>query len=447
MNISKFLIFIFFCFSLRSENYLLIDDETETFLNEIVEKIKSALKFKQEINIYVLDDQSINAAALEDGNILINSGAIVRIDNHEELIAILAHEIGHVEGGHIISYISNSGDFLKAGLVTTLIGAIASICAKDSSPLIAGTISGQAMSTNMALTKIQQKENIADTKAVEAVKTLKWPVLNGFVSLHKKMSEHSTEYGGYISTHPQSKDRVLKFEEHARKLKGQKTPKHVLDLMKEYEKKFKRIKHKLTALTSPIQLLSDLYKNPKNSDEEYARAIALYRTNKNEEAIKLIDKLTDKCGEDQAYYTEIKAMCLINMGECDKAADVSWDILKNDKKNKVHRDLGLIYALATISKNIKKHVASAIKVLKKILIIHKNDVSAKSMLGNLYAISGDLEKASLCAAEIALNNGDFSTAKFHAKKAINCNDPITKRKANDIILLADEQKKDSENPF
>jgi predicted Zn-dependent protease len=183
----RFIIVSVLCALFNVRSSILMDDETENFLKEIVCKIRDALNYPDEINVYVLDDQELNAAATQNGEVVVNVGAILQCKNVKEMIAILAHEVAHVEGRHIITFLSNRGNFMKGGLVATLIGAMASICAGSPGPLIAGVTGGSAVGNQMALAALRRRENMADTKAAEAVKRLKWPVLGGFVSLHNNL--------------------------------------------------------------------------------------------------------------------------------------------------------------------------------------------------------------------------------------------------------------------
>lgn len=78
MKFIKIFTLLIFCFSLKAENYLLMDDESESFLSEIVEKIKDALDFEGMIKIYISNDQTLNASATQSGDIIVNAGAITQ---------------------------------------------------------------------------------------------------------------------------------------------------------------------------------------------------------------------------------------------------------------------------------------------------------------------------------------------------------------------------------
>lgn len=432
MNFIKFITLLIFSFSLKAENYLLMDDESESFITEIVDKLKNALNFDGTIKVYISSDQTLNASATQSGDIVINSGAITQCSNSKELIAILAHEVGHIAGIHVTTYLANKTDFLKAGLVPTLIGMVASIYSQNGAPIMAGLLSGQSLGTGMALSKLRQKENIADTKAVQAIEKLNWlPIFDGFVSIHEKLNSDSAIFNKYLSTHPQSQDRIAKFKKYKDLLKKP-VPQKIVDVIQDYENRFQTIKYKIRALTISSELSESLYKNPKNKNEKYARAIILYRLKKYEESINLINELLSE-SSNNAYYTEIKSMSLINLKKCKQAATEALKILKNDRNTTIHRDLAIIYGDAVLEGNLDNHIPQAIRFLKKILSRYDSDLSTINLIGKLYQISGKDYNSALYAAKSAFILGDIKMAKMHAEKASKSSDLTIRIQAKDIL--------------
>jgi predicted Zn-dependent protease len=53
-----------------------------------------------EFRFYVVEDPSINAAALPDGTLLINTGLLGAVENESQLAFVLSHEIAHVLQAH-----------------------------------------------------------------------------------------------------------------------------------------------------------------------------------------------------------------------------------------------------------------------------------------------------------------------------------------------------------
>jgi predicted Zn-dependent protease len=433
---ARFLILIFLIFPVHPSDHILMDDETEKFITDIVDKIKEALKYKGDINVYISSSQVLNAAATQSGDIIINVGAILRCTNVSELIAIIAHEVGHIAGVHISSYIALQPDFVKAGLITTLIGATVAAFARNPTPLVAGIVGGQSMSQGMSLEKLRQKENIADSKALQAVKILKWPVLRGFVSLHEKLNS-DTMYNQYSQTHPPEADRINKFRKAYAEEKNKSFPEANIIFLNTLQKRFESIQIKLQALTCDLQTGLSLYSKPKTNSEKFAKAIVLFRDRGLKESILVIDDLCKNMDEDvdPAYYTEIKCMSLISIKQCKEAADIAWNILKNDKTTRIHRDLTIIYGNSVAEGNLRgPHLKQAIKLLKKLTMIYKDEISAVYLLGKLYEMNKQIDYSSLYAAEFAMRIGDTKMAEHHAKKAAKSNNSMIKHRAEDTLL-------------
>jgi predicted Zn-dependent protease len=434
---SKLFFLIFISFSSLASEYIIMDEESESFLEDIIEKISGALNYKQKISVYISNSQVLNACANQRGDILINAGAILRCSDVCELIAIIAHEVGHIAGSHITAFLANRSDFMRAGLVTMLIGATASILARDAAPLAAGVLGGQNMTQKMALTKLRQKESMADTRSAEAIKKLGWPIFKSFVSIYEKLSAGIPIYNVYESTHPYSADRVAKFRKLYEEEKNKEFDEEKIELIKSMQKKFEIIQTKIKALVFNPSYIIDLYRNPKNNSEKYAKAIALYKNRKFEESEKLIDDILADKEEvfNAANLTEIKAMCLIKRNKPEEAAKISYQYL-NQKDT--HRDLGIIYADAVVVGELdRKQIKQAIRMLNKIRIKYKNELSIIDMLGRLYSINNEEDKSRLCSAEIASQIGDEKTAVLHARKASKSKNKFVRRNALDILTSCD----------
>lgn len=442
-NIFRIIVLFLLAFKVSADEYVVMDDETESFLMEIVENIKKALCYEGEIKVYILSDRTINAAATLSGDVIVNAGAITQSENLHEFIAIVAHEVGHISGQHVQLFLAHSPDFMKAGLVPALIGAVASLCAGNVAPLMAGVVGGQSVSQRLALSKLRQKENIADTKAAEAVKKLGWPVFDGFVSVHKKLAEKSVIFNKYLSTHPQSSERIGKYQRYLKEEKDKPISNSVSKQMKELQSKFEVVKMKIDVLTTQKEFLKTLYRNPKDSNEEYAKSIIEYRLGNYKAAEKLTSKLINDSNDDTAAYrAEIHCMSLINLKRCKEAAEIAKTMLQKIRKLQAHRDLVVIYAEAVIAGNLTKHAESAIKYLQRIVHPHDDDLIALTELGKLYTMTNQQHKASWCAAQTNLQIGDMKLAEIHAKRALTSPDPILKRKAQDILDSINEKERE-----
>ncbi len=81
---------------------IISDAETESFLAEISYPIINAANLNhKEIKFYLVDDNNINAFVTNGQNIFINLGLITNFPKIEVLMGVIAHEIGHIAGGHL----------------------------------------------------------------------------------------------------------------------------------------------------------------------------------------------------------------------------------------------------------------------------------------------------------------------------------------------------------
>ena len=81
---------------------LIRDAETEAVLRRIADPIFTAAKLDPEsIDIYIVNDPKLNAFVAGGQNLFVNTGLILRTDKPEELAGVIAHETGHIAGGHL----------------------------------------------------------------------------------------------------------------------------------------------------------------------------------------------------------------------------------------------------------------------------------------------------------------------------------------------------------
>ncbi|MBQ8651420.1 MAG: M48 family metalloprotease [Alphaproteobacteria bacterium] len=427
--VKKIIFFILISFASFCYGSLLCDEESEIFLTDIVNELKGALKYKQKINIYILNDKTLNAAATENGDIVVNAGAIINCKDVKELIAILAHEVSHISGCHIANFSSHINTFSKAGLVPAVIGAIASVVAANPAPLMFGAMTGETVTQKLAFSNLRQKENIADTKAVEAVTILGWPVMEGYVTLYEKFESQSIMYNEYFSTHPLSSSRLSKAKNAAQKEKQKNFSTESQNKIKHLEERFKVIKEKIKALTLSPEESFQLYN--KTNANEYAKAISLYINKKYTDSIGICDKLLKNSPTNFIHIAEIKCLNMIATNQTKEAQTFAYKTLQNSKRH--YRDLGMIFAETIIQNNNTKLLKFAISYIEKLSNIYSDDPSIINMLGNLYSISKEDDKSSLCLAKTYMMIGDIETAKVHANKTLKSPKSQIKQQAMDIL--------------
>ena len=82
---------------------ILRDAETEAFLDDISEPLIEAAGLQpNNVDVILINDPSINAFVAGGQAVYIHSGLIDAADTANEVQGVIAHELGHVTGGHVI---------------------------------------------------------------------------------------------------------------------------------------------------------------------------------------------------------------------------------------------------------------------------------------------------------------------------------------------------------
>src|SRR3990167_8763677 len=97
---------------------ILRDAETETFLNEIsAPLVKAAGLSPGNAQVLLINDPNINAFVAGGQIVWIHSGLLTAADNVDQVQGVIAHELGHIEGGHVI----RSSEGMKVATGITLL--------------------------------------------------------------------------------------------------------------------------------------------------------------------------------------------------------------------------------------------------------------------------------------------------------------------------------------
>ena len=139
-----------------------------------------------------------NAVALPGGTIVLTDALVELADSEDEIMAVLAHEIGHVELRHA----------MRSILQDSIIGAAITAVTSDAASLSAAVA---GLPIILAQTKYSREfETAADTFAFNLLKN-KGRSPEAFASIMQKLSNsmgHVASSIDYMSTHPVTHERV-----------------------------------------------------------------------------------------------------------------------------------------------------------------------------------------------------------------------------------------------
>jgi predicted Zn-dependent protease len=109
----------------RSQLPLVQDAAVEEYVRRVGAKIVRTLGAQQfDYTFYVVQEPVLNAFAVPGGYVFVFSGLIAKVSNDDELAGVLAHEVGHVAGHHIIRQQTEGQVWNYAALLGALLSAV-----------------------------------------------------------------------------------------------------------------------------------------------------------------------------------------------------------------------------------------------------------------------------------------------------------------------------------
>ena len=173
-GLNKFRIILFYIVLLFSNSLCssqIYDYQTEQFIKKLCLQILSVNKYNKDVSFKVINDSFPNAFVNEENTIYLSSGLLVYSPDYISLLAVLAHEIGHIEKYHI-SKRKNEITHLKKINNIGNIAAIAGSMINQQPEIMNSIIVNQTATNNLYLNFSQEQEKEADLYAVETLNSL-----------------------------------------------------------------------------------------------------------------------------------------------------------------------------------------------------------------------------------------------------------------------------------
>ncbi len=384
-----------------------------------------------DINIHLINDGSMNAFVTRGQNMFLHTGIILNAETPNELIGVIAHETGHMAGGHL----ARSDDAIKKAMrpmiLTMGLGILAAVAgAPDAGAAILSSAQKNATVTFFAYTRVlEASTDQAAANYMEATHQSGEGLLRFFERFrYNEVFSGATRYPYFLS-HPLSSERInsLKARVDASPYKDVKdSPENI--------HKLAMIKAKIVGFLNPPETTFNLYPETDTSmPARYARAIAHYQEASTSIALKQIGELLKEEPENP-YFNELYGQILFESAQADKSLPYHRRAVELRPDSPLLR-LNLSQALIATEK--PENIDLAIDELKKVLAIEKENSFAWYELSIAYERKGNTALAKLATAEQAYAMGDYSRARAFAQRAtINLPQGTPEwRRANDITLV------------
>ncbi|WP_156256548.1 M48 family metalloprotease [Sandarakinorhabdus oryzae] len=413
---------------------ILRDAETEAFLRDISrDMVVSAGLDPRSVQFVLVGDPSINAFVTGGQNVFIHSGLFVAADNVNELQGVIAHELGHISGGHNVRFNEGAGPATKISLLS-LLGAAAALAvgAGEAGMAILGLGTAAAQGRFLAFTRDQ--ESRADQAGAQF---LSGAGLSGKGSIAFFRRIQGLEYrlaipqnNEYARTHPLSSTRINNLiAVYEKDAAWDKPPNPAL------QARFDRIKGKLIGFVEEPGRVMQTYPEGTNTAAAlYARAYAWHRSGHPELAMAEAAKLVALSPNDP-YYLELEGQILLESGKVPESLPVLRRAVERAPFEPMIMTL-LGHALVTSEDATLQ--AEAEPLLRKAVSLDRENPFTWYQLGVIYDRRGDKARAALAAAERFSLEGNAMGAMMNARLAragLPAGTPDFIR-ADDIMLVA-----------
>nr|WP_290740555.1 M48 family metalloprotease [Amaricoccus sp.] len=268
------------------------------------------------VHIYILNDREPNAFVAGGSNLFINTGLVTRLKTVDQLRAVMAHEIGHIAGGHL----TRRDQALGGARGIAAIGAAAAVAAALAGApeaSLAVAASSQNAALRSALAHSRAEEAAADQAGLRYLAaaggdpeaTLE--VLRLFRGQEALLS---SSQDAYTLTHPLWSERIALLEDRIAKMPDP-PPTDPADAYwhGRMVAKFKGF------LNTPGQTLKSYPASDTSEAATLARSVAYHREPSLKRALASIDALI-AARPDDPYYHELKGQFLLEAGQASAAA-------------------------------------------------------------------------------------------------------------------------------
>jgi predicted Zn-dependent protease len=421
---------------------LIFDTEIETTIRDFATPVLLAAGLEPgAVRIHLVNSSAPNAFVSRGQRLFVTTGLLMSAEHPGQVIGTLAHETGHIAGGHLARLDTMLRDAAPAALLASLLGAAAGVLAQDSGAGMAVAGAGQHVLQQQLLAFSRNQEQAADRAAVKYLEDTRQSA-RGLMEFLEFLDDQQALFVSrarqrelaYHTTHPLTPERIDFVRQHVDRSRYTDVP-----VKPEFVRRYARVVAKLQGfLNHPVQTLRQYKESDRSVPARYARSIAYYRQSNLERAVPLIDGLLDQHPDDP-YFLELKGQMLFENGRIAEALEPyqrSVDRLPNARLLRI----GLAHV--QIELNRADLLKPALENLDRALRIDRAVPLAWRLVATAHGRNGELGQSALASAEYAFYSGRRSDAARMAQRAQRLLKQGTPgwQRAQDILHSTEERK-------
>jgi predicted Zn-dependent protease len=393
---------------------ILRDSESEALFNDLSKPlIQAAGLDPRAVKVVLVNDPEINAFVATGQTVYIHSGLLTSSDNANQLQGVIAHELGHVAGGHSIRIYQGVKKATAIQILSLVLGGLAMAAGAGEAAMGAMALGQQAAqgsflsfsrtqetSADLAGASYLAKAGISGRGSIEFFKKLQ--------NQEYRLALYKTD--SYGQTHPLSSERIQTLQN-----VYSKDPAWTRATDPRLEERFQRVRAKLIGyISQPQAVLASYPESNRSIPAHYARAYAYHRQAYRDKALAEADALL-KQRPDDPYFLELKGQVLLESGKPKDALEpLRQSVAAAPDKPMIAAMLGH----ALIATEQQSNYPEAERVLKAAVNRDNDNPFAWYQLGMVYERKGDLARAALATAERYNLEGNAKLAMVSAETAL-----------------------------
>jgi predicted Zn-dependent protease len=397
------------------------DTEAEQLLRDYTRPILRAAGLeKQNIQVVIINDAAFNAFVADGHRIFVNYGAIMQSETPNQLIGVLAHETGHLAGGHLAKMREEMSRAQTQMIIAMLLGAGAMVAGAKSGSSNSGlanagaaAVAGpQEMIRRSLISYVRQQEENADRAGVKFL-TMTGQSPKGMYDTFKRFANESLfaahDADPYLQSHPMPADRVAALEGIARS-----SPYWDKKDDPALQMRHDMVRAKVSAF---MERQDTVYRRYPLSNESlpsrYAHAISTYLHGDLRTALAQIDTLI-QLQPNNPYFYELRGQALLEGG---KPTEAIAPLRKAVQLSNNAPLIEMLLGQALVATDNAAYSEEAIGILRAAVARETEAPLGYSQLAMAYGRKGDFADADLASAQAAFLRGDNKTARELASRA------------------------------
>ena len=375
---------------------ILRDAETEALLRDLADPLVEAAGLRPgNVEVVLVNDPSINAFVAGGQVVYIHSGLINAADSANEVQGVIAHELGHITGGHVIN--TDGASAAQTISILSLLIGVALAAAGGGDAAMGAMMAGQRAAMGKYLAFNRAQESSADAAGAQFLSDAgitgkgSLEFFGKLLNQEYRYNRSQSEEAGFNRTHPLSGDRIARLREVYEKDPAWDTPPDP-----QLQARFERVRAKLYGyLAEPARTLKSYPVTRTDVPARYARAYAYHKDARIDQALAETDALiaTDP---DNPYFLELRGQVLLESGRPGEALPA---LRRATELTNSEPLIASLFGHALIATEDRSHYDEAESVLRAAVAKDRRNPFAWYQLGVVYAAQGDMPRAHLASAE------------------------------------------------